>query len=335
MLDGVRGGADAGGVDQAQRQAAQVDDLLDGIARGAGRRADDRAVVAEEEVEQARFADIRRAVDDGAHTLPEDLAARGGGEQRLEIAAQFSEARVQGVAGFGRDVLIGKIDVGLDVREELEDALLQRRDAPAERAGELLVRGAQREIGLRGDEVHHGLGLREVELAVEERALRELAGLRQPRAGLQQEIEQAPRDQQAAMSGKLDHVLARVARRRGEMREQNLVDFVVAVVDRAEFRAPQLPRAAAAKEPRNDRRGLGSADADERDGALADGRGDRGDRVGGAHILSHESHASHYSQGRNGKHGKNVSHERRQLGEEALVLLGGADGDANPLRQAV
>lgn len=49
-FDGIGGGADAGGIDEADGDALEVDGFLDGIACGSGGVRDDGAVEAEEVV---------------------------------------------------------------------------------------------------------------------------------------------------------------------------------------------------------------------------------------------------------------------------------------------
>lgn len=57
-LDVVMGLAQAGGIDQAERDAVNLDDFLNGVAGGAGGGADDGTLKAEEGIEQAAFANV-------------------------------------------------------------------------------------------------------------------------------------------------------------------------------------------------------------------------------------------------------------------------------------
>ena len=78
FLDAAAVVAQAGGVDQADRHAAEIDGLLDGVARRAGLGADNGALEAEQQVEQARLPGIRGTGDDQAQAVAQDPAALGG-----------------------------------------------------------------------------------------------------------------------------------------------------------------------------------------------------------------------------------------------------------------
>ena len=66
-------------------------------------------------------------------------------------------------------------------------------------------------------------------------ALRELSRLRRPRAVLEKRLENPPRDEHAAVPGNLHHILAGVAGRRAEDREQHVIELLRSVVDRPEM----------------------------------------------------------------------------------------------------
>ena len=70
-LDSINGLAHAGCINEPQRDAAQIDDFFDGVPRGPGQLAHDCAFISEQQIEQARFTDIRCAVDNGAHAFAE------------------------------------------------------------------------------------------------------------------------------------------------------------------------------------------------------------------------------------------------------------------------
>ena len=168
--------------------------------------------------------------------------------------------------------------------EHFDHAVAQFAHALAEFALELFRRGAEREIGLRADEIHHGFGLREIHLPIQIRALRELARLRRPRPIFQQQLQNPPRNQHATVAGDLHDILAGVTRGRWEMREQHLVQLSPAIMDRSEVREswcelfrPAKNRARHFHRPR-------PAQAQQRNRAFAKGRGDGGDGVGHAKI---------------------------------------------------
>ena len=130
------------------------------------------------------------------------------------------------------------------------------------------------------DQVGHAFGLRQVELAVEERALRELPGLREPRPELDAAREQQAQHRRSAVAVQLQHVLAGVGARRREVQREALVERLAARAAegrrrrgraaagcrarcRGDHRAGPLPRTRARRRSRRARRG-----------------GDRDDRVG-------------------------------------------------------
>jgi hypothetical protein len=93
-----------------------------------------------------------------------------------------------------------------------------------ERAGQAARRRARRGRARRVDQVGDALGLREVELAVQERAPRELARPGDARAERDAAREQRSQRRGAAVPVELDDGLAGVRRRRGERDREPLVD---------------------------------------------------------------------------------------------------------------
>ena len=180
------------------------------------------------------------------------------------------------------DVLVGEVDERLGVREQVEQLFANAADFFTEPAFELLRCRAQREVGLRPDQIHHGLGLGEIHFAVEERALGELARLRPARTVCEHGIEHAPCHEDAAVAVDLDDILAGVARRRAVHTEQHVVNRVRAVGDFAELLHARWQLASLFFRQKNrvgdgDRARPGEADHGE--GALAKRRRDGGDGV--------------------------------------------------------
>jgi hypothetical protein len=93
-------------------------------------------------------------------------------------------------------------------------------DLPRERAVERAARRARRRLGTRFDQIGDGLGLREVQLVVQERATREFARLREPQpeaaAGIEAALQQQLHHDRPAMTLQLEHMLAGVRMRRGK-----------------------------------------------------------------------------------------------------------------------
>ena len=90
----------------------------------------------------------------------------------------------RGLAGLDEVVaLVGKVERRLEPRDQIEQLRIDRGDAPRQRAVELIERHARLQRRRRVDQIRDRLGLHQIALAVQERAQRELAGSRQPRAG--------------------------------------------------------------------------------------------------------------------------------------------------------
>ena len=103
-------GAQTRRIDQANRNAAQIDHLFDRVACCAGKIADDRAVVTKQTIEQTRFAGVGRAVNDHAHAFAQDASLVRGREQVRNFFLHRIETRAQFVAFIRCDSFIRKID---------------------------------------------------------------------------------------------------------------------------------------------------------------------------------------------------------------------------------
>jgi hypothetical protein len=155
---------------------------------------------------------------------------------------------------------------------------LERRNVRRELAVERAERGARRGGRAARDEVRDGLGLEEIELVVQKRAQRELAGLGRPRAERVGVCEQRVAHDPAAVAVQLDDVLAGVGARRGEIEHE-------AAVERLAARAPERAELGVAGarvdagERRADRARRWAGDPHDRDRAAAGGGGQGRDRV--------------------------------------------------------
>src|ERR1043166_7733956 len=76
----------AGGIEQPNRHAAEIDHFLDGIARRAMGFTYDDTVVSEESIKQTRLSRVGRAVNDNANAFAQDAALVGRGEQVGDFA---------------------------------------------------------------------------------------------------------------------------------------------------------------------------------------------------------------------------------------------------------
>ncbi len=182
------------------------------------------------------------------------------------------------VAGGGVDTFFGEVDVRLDVSDEVEEVIADVVNLLADAALELLGGGGSRPQSLRADEIHDGLGLGEIEFAVEKGALGELAGTCARRTRLEHRLQHASGDEDAAVAADLDDVLAGVTRWRGVGRDDDLVDGRAgAVHDPTHDGRPRRRGGGAFEDDSDHFQSAGAGQPDDRDGSLARRRRQRGD----------------------------------------------------------
>ena len=141
----------------------------------------------------------------------------------------------------GRQVLVREVDRRLEMREHAREAL---RPAPVERAlraRELARRLPALRLGFGRHQVGDRLGLEEVELAVQERAAGEFAGLGEAQPFMPQDLEERGEHGAAAVHLELGHVLAgRAPRPRKPEHDAVVEEFARLRV--LEPRVPRVPR---------------------------------------------------------------------------------------------
>ena len=137
----------------------QIDDLLDRVAGGAGDIADDRPLESQQAVEQAGLPHVGLAENHGPNSFTQHPSLVGGGEQGIDHGEDRADAAAQQCAGLRVDVLLGEIDPCFEMGECFQQLVAGLGGAPAERALQLAAGGAQREPGLRGDQIHDALCL--------------------------------------------------------------------------------------------------------------------------------------------------------------------------------
>ena len=245
LLDAIVGVAQAGGVDEGQRDAVEIDRLAQHVARGAGNVGDDRALGGGERVEQARFAGVRAADDDHVQAVGETCAAARAGEHVGELRAQLGQSPGEFGRGEEIDFLFGKVDRGLDPDAQADRRLGDRAHAIGERAVETAHRRPRGRFGAGRDQIGDRFGLGQIEASVEERALGEFAGSRLARAELDHAREQPAQCDRAAVRLQLDDVLAGERMRRREVDQQAVIDrLAVGIEEPAEMRVARPRRAA-------------------------------------------------------------------------------------------
>lgn len=223
-FDEVIGFAHTGGIDEAERDVVEVDDFLDRIAGGSGDVGDDGAVESEETVKQRGFSDIRLSENDRADTFAENAALIGGGEEGVDGGKDGFDPCAELEGGLRIDVLVGKIDPCLEVGENVQQFVTGRGGAFSKSTLELGMGGADRESGLGGNEIHDSLGLGEIEFPVQESALGEFTWRGVGCATFEEAIEHFTGDEDAAMAGELDRVLAGERVRREKRCEDAVID---------------------------------------------------------------------------------------------------------------
>ena len=146
----------------------------------------------------------------------------------VQCSAQLRRAEVL-------DVLVRIVEHGVEMAAQVRQPVVDRPDGALERPAELPggVRGGVGRLGV--DEVDDGLGLRQVELAVQEGPAREFAGSRLPRPGGQQRLQPGGQHGGRAVALQLNGLLAGVAVRRAAHDTEALVnDAPLPVVQQAE-----------------------------------------------------------------------------------------------------
>ena len=170
-------------------------------------------------VEQAGFSDIWFAEDHGACAFAQDASLIGGCEQGIDIGEHAGNFCAQRGAGFWVDVFFGKVDPCFEVRERFEQRVARFGGLAAKASFELVPRSAQGEPRLGRDQIHHALGLSEVELAVEKCVLGEFTGCGHHRTAFEKAAEHFARHKDAAVTGELDAGFAGETSRRTKDRE--------------------------------------------------------------------------------------------------------------------
>ncbi len=164
-------------------------------------------------------------------TLVQHLVEAAGGQDPFQGGAGGRQA----AAGGGRlDVLVlGELDARLGLHRRLQQGVAQRRHLPGKpplQVVEFHQRIALR-VGL--DEVVDRLGLQQVQLAVAEGAVGELAGQRRAGAAAADQGQRPLDDEEVGMQRDLGHVLAAVGSGPAEEHRQAFVDALRAIVDEA------------------------------------------------------------------------------------------------------
>ena len=284
-LDAVAGLADACGIGDPRQDPPEAGRFLHGIAGRAGNLGDDGPVKADQGVEQGGFPRVRPADQGDPNALLQDPSPVAGRVEPVELggpAAQgFRKVRKPEI----RDVLVriveDRVIVGTDVRQPLVD-----RAQSAVQTAAHLSRGVCGQIGGLGvDQVNHGLGGGQIELAVQKGPPGKLSGLGLPCACAEQSLQPGGQDCGRAVALKLHGILPGVAVRGAADHGLRLVDHPAPGVQEPAETEPSFGKrrklhAAERHEdlPRNGGAAL-AGQAQNADGRRLSARSDRGDHV--------------------------------------------------------
>ena len=222
-FNGIFGLAQTGGIEQIQLDIPQLYRLFHHVTGGASHRRDDGPVEPGQQVEQCGFARIWSAHNGAVHTFAQDGIRLIIMDQLVQLCLYPTQYAVQMVTIQLRHIFFGKIHPCGKVSLNGGKRFLLGTDL-------LCQRTAQRGIGQRGtltairrDQIHDGFGLRQTQLAVQERAAGVLAGRGRLSTGSKTGFHQTAGHGAAAMAGKLHHVFAGIAVGRAEKQGHALI----------------------------------------------------------------------------------------------------------------
>ena len=265
LLDRIGTVAQPGGVGEHDGVTAEIDRDFDYIPRGAGDRRGNRHVATGNPVEKARFAGVRGPDDRDVDAVAQSFAAMPVGQVTLDFGDQrFGFAR-DAILDFRGKVLVRKIDCRLEVREDAGQTIAPATINLTQLAAELPHCLAALSLGLGRGEIGDCLGLQQIELAVEEGAAGEFAGLREPQPEPGERLHDGSEHGAAAVQMEFRHILAGRTPRRREPQDEPVIEHVSALrIDEAPpLRDPR--RRQAARKQRHRPAGIRPREAQDRD----------------------------------------------------------------------
>ena len=278
----VVGLAQAGGVVEHDGYAVQIEGLFQHVAGSAGDFGDDGAIGAEQRVHEGRLADVGAAHQGHAQAValhdsaPRRVARASSRRSWSESSVEASRARsMAGTSSSSKST-----SASIWARRSRQAARISRT-ASERRPASWLAATARAAGSGRGHQVRDGLGLGQVQAAVEEGAEGEFARAGGAGAGGQQAVQYAAQGNRAAVAAQLGNVLAGVRAWTRHEEQQGLVDqLIVAVEDLHQVRIARFGVAGAAGDAAGNPQGFRPAHANHAD-ATAPYRGrDGGDGVG-------------------------------------------------------
>ena len=243
LLDGVGGPPQPGHIDEVEDDVVDNQPLSEEIPGRSRECSDDRPVFLEKRVEQGRFADVRPA-DDGQGDPFGQWPGRPRSSRRASRPRRPGKRGLPVGRGARPEVLLREFESGLDPGEEGDELVAQPEDPPGQAAPEL----TRRDPGLgqrdRPDQVVDGLGLEDVQAAVQIGPEGEFPWPGQPRPCPCPDPEDGLEDGRAAVGAQLDDVLPRIGPGRLEIGQEGFVERppTLGIADRPENRPPHRKR---------------------------------------------------------------------------------------------
>ena len=168
--------AQAGGVDDVQRHAVDLDGLLHFVARGTSDGGNDGELGTRQGVEQRRLAGVRLASDDDFDAFAQECALTC----TLHDARQGRLQAGQLTCGVGFlqeiDLFFREIQRRLDQHAQVDEGVAQRVYFLRKLARQAAGRTTGGRFGAGVNQIGHGLGLRQIHFVVQKCALGELTG---------------------------------------------------------------------------------------------------------------------------------------------------------------
>jgi hypothetical protein len=197
---------------------------LDGVAGSAWDLGDQRAFVAEKRVEERRLAGVGPSSKDQKRALTEPLGRGRAGHQIADLRRGGLDPDGDPVRRDRAIVFLGKIDIVAQESLHVDERFSKTGQPPGQAALELAYGGVS--LGRCGcvDQIAHGFGLDQIELAVENRAAGKLTRRRGASARGLECGNEAGGSQQAAVAGELYEVVSGIAMRRRKDGVDALID---------------------------------------------------------------------------------------------------------------
>src|SRR5450755_3864011 len=133
----VLGAADARGVDQFDGNSTQRNRFADQVAGGAGLGGDDGALLLQQSIKQAGFADVGTAHDGQGQALMNDLAVTETGGELQKRSSNLRNAIADGGIRSDGNIVFGEVDSGFEQRDQFDELALDGFEAIGERAFQL------------------------------------------------------------------------------------------------------------------------------------------------------------------------------------------------------